>query len=159
MIGLIGPPGLKKPHQSIPHPKIWIQMKTLPLPLAMSGLDKDGPLPHQITWHLVGHLRLKIPPMMMLSMSKTWNSPHYSVCFSPDILKRKSHFKFHRKYEHVCQSKNGTLTEYPLWRGWSTLPLRGQASLFSVVFPLVKKRDACSWLGKSKRLRRCCLDP
>ena len=29
----------------------------------------------------------------MLLMSKTWNSPHYSVCFSPDILKKKVSFQ------------------------------------------------------------------
>ena len=86
------------------------------------------------------------------------NLPHYSACFSPDILKKKVSFQVWPS-EQVCESKNGTLTEYPLWRGWSTLPLRGRPSPFSVVFPFVKKREACSWSGKSKRLRRCCLDP
>ena len=112
--------------------------------------------------HVSLRASLKIPPMMLMLRSKTWNSPHYSVCFSPDILKKKVSFQVSSQVwasEQVCESKNGTLTEYPLWRGWSTLPLRGQASLFSVVFPLVKKREACSWSGKSKRLRRCCLDP
>ena len=61
------------------------------------GFPKYSSLPN----HVSLRASLKIPPMMLMLRSKTWNSPHYSVCFSPDILKRKSHFKFHRKYEQV----------------------------------------------------------
>ena len=103
------------------------------------GFPKYSSLPN----HVSLRASLKIPPMMLMLRSKTWNSPHYSVCFSPDILKKKVSFQvFTQSWasEKVCESKNGTLTEYPLWRGWSTLPLRGRPSPFSVVFPFVKKR-------------------
>ena len=66
------------------------------------GGEEGSPKYSSPPYHVSLRASLKIPPMMMLLMSKTWNSPHYSVCFSPDILKKKVSFLVHRKYEHVC---------------------------------------------------------